>query len=296
MATPRSRSVRARTCARGSGTQLAIASLETGYLQLEVTSGHCALDLARLPEGQAIEVDTPSAAFTIERPGYYRIDVDDNTTFTTRNGGVATVVPAGGESTNVASDQQVVLQAPTRRPCPCIPLPRRPVGPLEPRSHRAPPERPRGAEYVPPPVAGIDDLDRYGDWSDAPDYGHVWVPRDVAPDWAPYSTGRWVYDPYYEWTWVDDAPWGWAPYHYGRWCRYTTAGAGRRARSIAAPVYSPALVAFFGGGGVSVGVGIGAPVVSWVALGWGEPIMPWWGPVGLRTAGPTGAAGAVRAS
>jgi hypothetical protein len=40
-------------------------------------------------------------------------------------------------------------------------------------------------------------------------------------------------------------------------------------------VYAPALVAFFGAPGVRVVVG--APFVSWVALGWGEPIVPWWG-------------------
>jgi len=31
----------------------------------------------------------------------------------------------------------------------------------------------------------------------------------------------------------------------------------------------------------SVGIGIGAPAVSWVALGWGEPVLPWWGPSGF---------------
>ena len=143
-------------------------------------------------------------------------------------------------------------------------------------------ERPRGAEYVPPVVAGVDDLDAYGDWRDEPQYGHVWIPRDVASDWAPYSTGRWVWDPYYEWTWVDDAAWGWAPYHYGRWCRVGDAWGWAPGPVVAAPVYAPALVAFFGSpGGVSVSVGVGAPVVSWVALGFGEPVLPWWGPPGF---------------
>jgi len=38
-------------------------------------------------------------------------------------------------------------------------------------------------------------------------------------------------------------------------------------------------VAFFGAPGVSVS--IGAPFVSWVALGWGEPCVPWWGRPGF---------------
>src|SRR4029453_10061567 len=45
------------------------------------------------------------------------------------------------------------------------------------------------------------------------------------------------------------------------------------------PVYAPALVAFFGAPGVRVAVG--APFVSWVALGWGEPCVPWWGRPGF---------------
>jgi hypothetical protein len=36
------------------------------------------------------------------------------------------------------------------------------------------------------------------------------------------------------------------------------------------PVYAPALVAFFG-------VSFGSPGFGWVALGWGEPCIPWWG-------------------
>src|SRR5207253_4876407 len=62
-----------------------------------------------------------------------------------------------------------------------------------------------------------DELDRDGSWRDDPSYGPVWAPAAVPPEWAPYSTGRWMWDPYYGWTWVDDAPWGWAPFHYGRW-------------------------------------------------------------------------------
>src|SRR5262249_31014591 len=49
---------------------------------------------------------------------------------------------------------------------------------------------------------------------------------------------------------------------------------------VARPYYAPALVAFYGGG-LSVGV-FGHPQVGWVALGWGEPLLPWWGPVAFR--------------
>src|SRR5207249_2471789 len=195
----------------------------------KLTSGHAAVDARRLPQGQAIEVDTPNGAFTIERPGYYRIDVDqDRTTFSTRRDGQATLTPANGEATDAGPDKQAVLEG-----------------------------------------------------SDTPRYGHVWVPHDVPPDWAPYSTGRWIFDPNYGWTWVDDAPWGWAPYHYGRWVYGDGFWGWAPGPVVVAPVYAPALVSFFGAPGVGVSVGVGFPFVSWVALGFGEPVIPWWGPVGF---------------
>ncbi len=275
--------VGSRAYVRGaSGTEIAVASLETGYLQLEVTSGSAALDLDRLAEGQEIELDTPKGAFIIDRDGYYRVDVDDDrTTFTTRRGGVATVIPGGGEETDVGESQQVVLEGDATITVEANPAPA--VDAWDrwnyDRTGRRP-ERPRGAEYVPPTVAGVDELDAYGDWSETPDYGHVWVPRDVPDDWAPYSTGDWVWDPYYGWTWVDEAPWGWAPYHYGRWCRVHDAWAWAPGPVVATPVYAPALVAFFGPH-AEVSVSVGAPFVSWVALGFGEPVIPWWGPAGF---------------
>jgi len=95
----------------GAGTELGVESLESDLQQFKLTAGHAAVDARRLPQGQAIEVDTPNGAFTIERPGYYRIDVDqDRTTFSTRRGGQATLTPANGEATDVGPDKQVVLE------------------------------------------------------------------------------------------------------------------------------------------------------------------------------------------
>ncbi len=267
----------------GADTEIALDSLDPDYTQFRVTSGHAAFDFRRLPPGQTVEVDTPSAAFTIARSGYYRVDVDDNgTTFIVRQGGAATVIPAGGADTDIPDNQQVVLQGTEN-----VQVAMSPAPDLDPwdrwNGERAKPlaEAPRSAQYVPADVAGIDDLDHHGEWRDEPRYGHVWVPHDVAPDWAPYSTGRWVYDPQYEWTWVDDAPWGWAPYHYGRWVSFGGVWGWSPGPIVAAPVYAPALVSFFGAPGVGVSVGIGLPFVSWCALGFGEPIIPWWGRPGF---------------
>jgi len=60
------------------------------------------------------------------------------------------------------------------------------------------------------------ELSPYGEWVRHPYYGWVWFPRNVLPNWRPYSIGRWV-ESDYGWTWISYEPFGWATYHYGRW-------------------------------------------------------------------------------
>jgi len=105
-----------------------------------------------------------------------------------------------------------------------------------------------------------------------------------------------VRDPFYGWTWVDTAPWGWAPYHHGRWVFVNGFWEWAPGPVLPRPVYAPALVAFLGGPGVHVGIGPGGPIVGWVALGWGEPCVPWWGRGRTSRIDHGGAAGAGRAS
>src|SRR5882762_10227619 len=59
-------------------------------------------------------------------------------------------------------------------------------------------------------------LSPYGRWVDTPEYGRVWMPAGVGPDWQPYSDGRWV-NTGWGWSFAAPVPWGWAVYHYGRW-------------------------------------------------------------------------------
>ncbi len=120
--------------------------------------------------------------------------------------------------------------------------------------------------YVSPEMTGAEDLDRHGRWDRHPEYGAVWYPTVVAAGWAPYRHGQWVHSRRYGWTWVDDAPWGFAPFHYGRWVHYGGHWGWAPGQYVARPVYAPALVAWFGGPRVSVGINIGGPAVGWVPL------------------------------
>jgi hypothetical protein len=259
-------------------TQLGVANQDPNFLQIRVTAGHVALDFRALDPGEVVELATPGAAFTVDQPGYYRVDVTpDRTSFVTRRGR-ATMTPAGGTPAPIAAGESVVLEGPT----PNVQRAAAPEGDVWDRwndARTAALLTTVSAKYVPPQVYGTSELDRYGTWQSDVTYGSVWVPTAVAPGWVPYSTGRWIWDPRFGWTWVDTAPWGWAPYHYGRWVYLGHRWAWAPGPVIVRPVYAPALVAFYGAPGGSVTVA--GPSVGWVALGWGEPCVPWWGRPGF---------------
>ncbi len=267
----------------GTDTRIGLENQESEWIQFTVASGCASFDLRTLDPGYTLEVDTPNAVFTIERAGYYRVEVDgERTALIVRRNGQALAVPASGGSLRVFSDEKVVFE-----------------GIRDPRasSDAAPPMDAwdewnhartdwhldaASARYVPPGTYGVSDLDRYGTWRAVPTYGSVWVPNAVPSGWVPYSTGAWVLDPYYGWTWVDSAPWGWAPFHHGRWVFVDGFWTWTPGPVAVRPVYAPACVAFFEGAGVNIAVRDEGPMVGWVALGWGEPLVPWWGRPGFK--------------
>lgn len=132
--------------------------------------------------------------------------------------------------------------------------------------------------YVSAEMTGAEDLDRNGRWEQAAEFGSVWIPYQVAPDWAPYRNGRWVWTRNWGWSWVDDAAWGFAPFHYGRWVQWGGRWCWAPGRYVARPVYAPALVAWVGGPVVAVSIGIGQrpppPRYGWYPLAPREPYVP----------------------
>ena len=263
-------------------TQLTLVNQTADFVQFKITSGRVSFDLRTLPTGFSVEVDTPNAVFTIDRTGYYRVDVNGNVHFITRRGGRAMMVPAGGQAMSIHPSEEIVVQGGA------VAQAKTYVAPELDRWDRWNYERTESLidavseRYLPAGIAGASDLDRYGRWRVVPEYGQIWIPEAVSPGWAPYSTGRWVWDPYYQWTWIDDAPWGWAPFHYGRWVHLGGYWAWAPGPVVRHVVYAPALVAFFGvSSQVSVGIGIGGSGVGWVSLSWGEPLTPWWGRPGF---------------
>ena len=60
----------------GSQTSVTILNLDDRVAQFQLAQGALNVRVRRIDPGQTIEVDTPLLAFSLRRPGDYRIDVD----------------------------------------------------------------------------------------------------------------------------------------------------------------------------------------------------------------------------
>ncbi len=260
-----------------AATSLGLVNQDADFLQIKVPAGYVSLDLRTLEPGRVVEVDTPNAAFTIDHAGYYRVDVSaTRTSFISRRGGRATVTPASGPAASIAPSEEVVIDGSEGPQIVTYAAPQLDDWDRWNYARTDYLVDAVSARYASPDMYGVSDLDRYGQWRVVSEYGSVWMPTTVPTGWAPYSTGSWTWDPDYGWTWVDTAPWGWAPFHYGRWVFVDGFWGWAPGPVVVRPAYAPALVAFFSTG-PGVAVRGGQPVVGWVALGWGEPVVRWWG-------------------
>jgi hypothetical protein len=260
----------------GPTTGFSFLNLDDQTTQMNLTAGTAIVHVRDLGDNQNFEIDTPNLAVALQSPGDYRVEVNDagNTTVVKVSNGDAQAI-ATGQSVQLHTQQAFAFTGTDQ-------VSANPTSPGAPdsldewsldRDHQA--EQAESSQYVSPDVAGAGDLDNYGTWSSVQDYGDVWTPTAVAPDWAPYHYGRWVWVSPWGWTWVDDAPWGFAPFHYGRWAyvdtRWCWVPGPRRIR----PVYAPALVAWVGGAGAAVAISVGGGAgVGWLPLGPREVYVP----------------------
>jgi hypothetical protein len=262
-----------------SNTGFSFLNLDDRMAQIRLTEGTLEVRVRRLGQDETFEIDTPNLAFSILRPGNYKINVNeagDSTLVTVRDGegevtggGSAYTIHARETGTFEGTDQ---LEANIEG-----------FGNNDDdfdrwaRDRDRREDRSQSSRYVSSDVIGYEDLDDNGGWRPTQEYGTVWFPHTTIVGWAPYRYGHWVWISPWGWTWVDDASWGFAPFHYGRWV--TVGGVWgwvpcppRREIDVeyVRPVYAPALVAWVGGPRFSVGIGIGGGGgvgVAWFPLG-----------------------------
>jgi len=275
----------------GSTTGFSFLNLTDNTTQIRVTEGTLNIRVRNLGDDETFEVDTPNLAFTVLRPGNYKIVVNeagDTTTVVVRDG--QGEVTGGGSAYTIHPNEIGAF-----------------VGTDEldadveswesndddfddwcaDRDSRI--DHSISSRYVSTDAIGYEDLDEYGGWRPVPEYGTIWFPHVTVVGWAPYHYGHWAYIAPWGYTWVDDAPWGFAPFHYGRWV--TVGGvwgwvpcAPRPVAVVGVayvrPVYAPALVAWVGGPHFGIGIGVGgggfaAGVnVGWFPLGPREVFVP----------------------
>jgi hypothetical protein len=259
-------------------TSMTVTSIVDQTVQVQLHQGTMNLHIRHLYGGEIYEIDTPNMAFTVQKSGDYRFDVDPN-----GDASVVTVWKGSGDATgngpsvHVRAGDQARFVGGTSMVHTIHDAPRNADAFDEwchVRDQRE--DHSLSARYVSPDVIGSEDLDHYGSWREIPPYGPTWVPA-VAPGWAPYQYGHWIWVEPWGWTWVDDAPWGFAPFHYGRWVYYNNYWGWVPGPLYVQPVYAPALVTFFGGPNFFIGASFGFGGIGWCPLGFGEPFFPFFG-------------------
>jgi hypothetical protein len=255
-------------------TDVGLLDLNEQLAQIELTRGTLNVSVHHLDEGQSYEIDTPTVALVIDQPGRFRVDIDGDTTRVTAFEGNATVYGENNAQRTVAAGRSYRFMDSGLATVAISDI----GGEdnfdawVDQRDQRY--AQSDSSQYVPDDMVGTPDLREYGAWESSSDYGPVWYPNDVGPDWAPYRDGNWAYIAPWGWTWIDAMPWGYAPYHYGRWAHTHRGWGWIPGPRYARPIYAPALVAFVGGGGFSMGIGSGP--IGWFPLGPGEIYNPWY--------------------
>jgi hypothetical protein len=269
-------------------TSMDVLSLSQRRTQLALRDGSGIFDVGALAPEELFEVATPNGAVDFQQPGLYQVGIDDRgRTLVSVLMGIAQVVGLAG-SGQVGRGQLLTFGGSDGSEAYLSQLDSRLSGNItnDYYSYRYPNtydgryadyqryqddpyyydpyRRSASYQYIPDDaeVAGLDDLDDYGDWEDVPGHGHSWCPR-VSSNWAPYRDGYWYDDQPLGLTWVSNERWGWAPYHYGRWVNVNQRWYWIPGEIVSRPRYSPALVGFIAFGQDDR--------IGWAPLGPGDP-------------------------
>ncbi len=253
----------------GQRTDLTVTAMTDTLAQFGLAQGGVHLRTYRADPGTTTELDTPNVAVTVLQPGDVRVDVDpalDLTTVSLLSGqvqvdgnGLQQVLQAG-QVVRLSGSDPVAAQWIAAMSADGLD---RFSGDRDSVYESA---MANDQQYVNQDMIGAEDLNSQGEWQTDAEDGPVWYPTTVAVGWQPYCYGHWAWVAPWGWTWVENEPWGFAPFHYGRWSQFGGRWGWIPGPPILRPVYSPALVVFVGGAGVT----------AWFPLGPREVFHPWY--------------------
>jgi len=197
-------------------TELVIADLDTTTVRVELASGTASVHLHELLDDESFKIVTSNTTIALAGPGEYRVEsLEDGTTELNVHGGVAKVETAGGP-VRVAAGQRVLLEGRDTYASLATPQPADAfddwVMEREVQLADAEPSR-----YGLRDGDGYDELDRYGDWYEEPNYGRVWMPSYAYGGWDPFRHGHWERVGLRGRSWIHSTPWAFFTFHQGRW-------------------------------------------------------------------------------
>ena len=259
-----------------SSTELDVTQLDDHASAATLPQGEVCMALAFVPSGDTYALQTPRGLVQIAATGNIAViagDTQNPTTVLVQNG--AAQITGTNLSLQVGAGQMASISGsepfqgsvgPAPGPDPCLQQLLAPPPPVETQATSRHP-RPRPPQWRATGGAGDDGLPGTAairSWQSNPQYGPVWYPQRRS-DWAPYQEAlglrRALGLDLDERRTVGLRAVPLRP--LGRYRRPLGLGARRpwRRRGVRAPVYAPALVAFFGmGAAVVAGAAVGAAI------------------------------------
>ncbi len=253
----------------GRGSYITALTLTYDTKQFYVGNGAATFNIRRLDRDEIFEINTPSVAVTVDQPGRYRVEVEDN--------GDTRVIVRSGVAYVAANGRQVTVQQAEMRIYGLDAAEFEIVGLraadtfdrwVDERQARFDTRFRDAYQYADEDIVGMEDLADNGRWEDIPEYGRAWTPTVVAAGWQPFTAGHFYWQDPWGWTWISEEPWGWAPCHYGRWTFY-------RSRWYWVPVRRSTVVVRYAPAVVEL-----VPVrgyIGWFPLHPRDRFVPWWG-------------------
>ena len=199
-----------------------IPQLRRTDLSARVEKGNIYLDIESLDNEKGIEIQTPDCGIFILDKGLYRVNVSENSqTEVFVIEGIAEVT--GQESSrNVRENQKIIMSGGeiSEKPYYFTASEKDDFDSWNEAQNREQSYARYGtSRYL---QSGYEDteyeMSRSGRWSYMSEFNsYAWIPYNTYSDWMPYSNGRWIWNPYYGYTWDSYDNCGWFTHHYGRW-------------------------------------------------------------------------------